>query len=163
MADPKGFPGRSSHDEFGGTRENRFRVTRPRQEIGAREYSALQWQVAGMNKLAPLVSLTIDDNGDKLAGGEAWNSADEPSRRVAITHPATGVYVIAAQASSYTDWRGDSGPLVAVVFTGVQVTASSAVAIGPPTWVINSATQVTVYTWDAAGVATDMPFTVDIK
>lgn len=163
MADPQGFPGRSSHAEFGGTRTNRFPVTDPQTQVGAGSYSALQWQVAGVNKLAAIVSLTVDDDGTKLAGGEAWNSSDDPARRVTITHPGTGVYEIAAAAASYTDWRGEEGPLVPVVFTGAVVSPQSSIAVGAPTYTLDSATQITVYTWDAAGMAADMPFTVDIK
>ena len=49
-----------------------------------------------------------------------------------------------------------------VIFYGAIVSAESATA-ARATYVRNSATRVTVYTWDASGVAADLPFTVDIK
>lgn len=158
-----GFPGRSSFDDLGGAREDRFPVTLPRKEVGMTTWNAMQWQVAGMNKLAPLVSLTVSAAGEKEAGGEAWNTSDDADLRVTITKTGTGVYEIAAQDASYNDWRGETGPLLAVVFTGAQVTARSATSVRPPTYTLDSATQITVYTWNAAGAAADMPFTVDIK
>lgn len=161
--DVQGFPGRFSYAESGGLQRDRFAVTVPVEQLSLRVISAMRWQIAGLNKTGPLVTLTIAADGTRNAGGEAWNSEDAPARRVAITHPATGVYVVAAQASSYTDWRGDSGPPVAVVFTGAIVSPQSATSVRPPTYTLDSATQITVYTWDAAGLAADMPFTVDIK
>jgi hypothetical protein len=158
----QGFPGRSSYDDLGGTRENAMPITDPRKQIDFAVWNAVQWQLAGLNKLGPLVSLTIDDDGTKLAGGEAWNTEDVPARRVTINHSGTGVYVIAAQAASYTDWRGDDGPLLPVVFTGALISPQSASSVRPPTYTLDSATQITVRTWNAAGSATDMPFTVSI-
>ncbi len=162
MSDPQGFPGRLSYDETGGLQRDRHPVTMPQEQLSLRILSAIRWQIAGLNKTGALVSLTIAADGTKSAGGEAWNTEDAPSRRVALTHPSTGVYVIAAEAS-YTDWRGDDGPPAAVVFTGAIVTPHSATSVRPPTVVVDSATQITVRTWNAAGSATDMPFTIDIK
>jgi len=163
MSAPQGFPGRFSYDESGGLQRDRFPVTKPDEQLSLRTLSAVRWQVAGLNKTGALVSLTVAADGTKSAGGEAWNTEDDPTRRVTITHDNTGEYVIAAQAASYTDWRGADGPPVAVVFTGAIVSAQSAISVRPPTYTIDSATQITVYTWNAAGSATDMPFTVDIK
>lgn len=162
MSDLQGFPGRFSYDESGGLQRDRFPVTQPEEQLSLRTLSAVRWQVAGLNKTGAVVSLTIAADGTKIAGGEAWNTEDAPGRRVALTHPATGVYVITAQASIYTDWRGDDGPPVAVVFTGGQVTTHAGARASADLEVL-SATSVKVRTFDAAGTAADMPFTVDIK
>jgi hypothetical protein len=158
-----GFPGRASFDDLGGKRQDRFPVTDHETQVGMAWFGWMQWQLAGLNKTGAIVSLTISADGEKEAGGEAWNTQDAEDRRVSITHDNTGEYIIAAQASSYTDWRGDDGPPQAVVFTGAIITPQSATSVRPPTYRIDSPTQITVFTWDAAGAAADMPFTIDIK
>lgn len=158
-----GFPGRASYNDLGGSRENRYPVTDPRSQIDMAVWNAIQWQVAGMNKLAALVSLTVSAAGEKEAGGEAWNTADDPDLRVTITKTGTGVYEIAAQAASFNDWRGEDGPLLPVVFTGAIVTPRGSSSVRPPTYTLDSPTQITVYTWNGSGSAADMAFTIDIK
>jgi hypothetical protein len=160
----QGFPGRASFADLGGKRRNRFTVTDPETQVGMDWFGWVQWQLAGLNKTGALVSLTVNADGEKEAGGEAWNSADEAARRVEITHtPASGVYVIAAQDASYTDWEGDDGTPRSVEFTGAIITPRGASSVQPPTYTLDSPTQITVYTWDAVGAATDMAFTIDIK
>ena len=154
-----GFPARTSFRGLGGKRRDVFKVTNPEVQIGMVHYNPLQWQVAGMNRVAPLVTLTVAADGSRTSGAEAWNSEDEAGKRVTITHSLTGVYVITA-AATYPD---ENGVEQAVEFHGAIITAISATSVRPPTFTLDSATQITVYTWNAAGAATDMPFTVDVK
>lgn len=158
-----GFPGRTSYDELGGTRENAptiGKVTNPKQQLGFEWTNEVQGQVAGMNAVCPLVTLTVDASGNRLSGGEAWNWDQDVAKRVSITKAGTGVYEIEAQAAEYPDWGGVNRP---VVFYGALITVLSATSVRPATYTLDSATKITVYTWDAAGVAADLPFTVDIK
>lgn len=154
-----GFPSRVSHQALGGNRENVLKVTDPKKQLDVAKWNAVQWQVAGMNRVAPLVTLTIAADGSRTSGAEAWNDLDAAPLRVTITHSLTGVYVITA-AATYPD---ENGVAQAVEFHGAIITAISATSVRPPTFTLDSATQITVYTWNAAGAATDMPFTVDIK
>lgn len=147
---------------MGGTRVNAFPITDPRKQVDAAVWNAVQWQVAGMNKLAPLVSLTVDAAGAKTAGGEAWNTQDDSTKRVTINRTGTGVFVIATQAASYKDWRGVDGPDVPVVFTGVQVTPITSSDVRGVV-MLDSATQVTVRLRNAGGSLIDCAFTVDIR
>lgn len=155
-----GFPGRTSFDALGGIRVNRGRITKPDEQNDATKYNELQWQVAGMNAVSALVTLTIAADGTRTSGREAWNMSDDVSKRVAITHPNTGEYVITAQASTYEDWAGIAQN---VIFYGAIVSASSTTSVRPPTWALLSPTSIKIYTWNAAGSAADMPFAVDIK
>lgn len=155
-----GFPGRTSFDALGGIRVNRGRVTKPDEQADAAKYNEMQWQVAGMNAVSPIATFTIAADGTRTSGREAWNMKDESGKRVAITHPATGQYLITAQASTYEDWAGIAQ---SVVFYGAIVSPSSTVSVWPPTWELISPTSIKIYTWDAAGSAADMPFAVDIK
>lgn len=155
-----GFPGRTSYDELGGTRADQYLITNPRTQLGKSWTNEIQQQVAGMNAVSPLVSLTVAADGSRSSGGEAWNFNGDPAKRVAITKTGTGVYEIEAQAAEYPDWNGVNRP---VIFYGAIVTALSATSVRPPTYTLDSATQITVRTWDASGVAADLPFTVDIK
>lgn len=154
-----GLPARTSFRGLGGLRRDVFRVTNPETQVGAGTMNLALWQVAGMNRVAPLVALTLDDTGARVSGAEAWNSEDAPGLRVTVTHPNAGEYVIAA-AATYPD---ENGVEQAVEFHGAIVTAISAVAVFPPTYTLDSATQVTVYTYDIAGVAADCAFSVDVK
>lgn len=158
-----GFPGRASYNDLGGTRTDRFRVTDPTKQIPMATWNAVQWQVAGLNKIGALVSLTVSAAGAKEAGGEAWNTEDDPDRRVTIEKTGTGVYVIASPESAFTDWRGDDGPLLPVVFAGAIITPRGSSSVRPPTYTLDSPTQITVYTWNGSGSAADMAFTIDIK
>lgn len=154
-----GYPGRPSYEELGGTREDRYPVTHPRVQIGMGTWNAVQWQVAGGGKVGALVSLTITSAGVRESGGEAWNQADETSNRVGLTHSATGVYVIAAQAASYPDWSGVAQP---VIFLGAIATPRSS-SDRRATYTRDSATQITVRIRDGSGTLVDCDFTVDIK
>lgn len=155
-----GFPGRTSFDELGDVREDAFPITDPRKQVGSAWVNEIGWQTAGMNKVSCLVSLVVDAAGQRVSGGEAWNQDDDEAKRVTITKSATGVYEIEAQAAEYPDWSDTNRP---VVFYGAIVSVESATSVRPPTYVRDSATKITVRTWDASGVAADLPFTVDIK
>lgn len=155
-----GFPGRTSYDELGGTRADQYPITNPRTQLGKSWTNEVQQQVAGMNAVSPIVTLTVAADGSRTSGGEAWNFDGDTDKRVEITKTGTGVYQIAAQEAEYPDWNGVNRP---VIFYGAIVTALSATSVRPPTYTLDSATQITVYTWNAAGVAADLPFTVDIK
>lgn len=155
-----GFPGRVSFAELGGVRQNAGPITDERKQVGAPTFNAVHWQVAGMNTIASLVSLVVADDGTRESGGEAWNPDDDPAKRVAIDHPNTGEYVITAEATQYEDW---SETLRDVIFRGALISPISATSVRPPTYTLDSATQITVYTWNAAGAATDMGFTIEIK
>lgn len=154
-----GLPARTSFRGLGGKRSDVFRVTNPEKQVGAASLNLAFWQVAGMNRVAPLVTLTVAADGSRTSGAEAWNSEDEAGKRVGIAHSLTGVYVITA-AATYPD---ENGVEQAVEFHGAIITAIGSTSVRPPTFTLDSATQITVYTWNAAGAATDMPFTVDIK
>lgn len=159
MSDAIGFPGRPSHDALGGTQEDRFPVTDPLRQMSLRDLSAIRWQVAGLGKTGSLVSLVVADDGTKLAGGEAWNSTDEPSRRVTLSKQATGHYRIVA-AASYTDW---SGVVQSVVFYGALVTPLTGATKATATAIATTAQQLDIYIWDSAGSALDAAFAVDSK
>lgn len=154
-----GFPARTSYRGLGGTRRDRFRVTNPELQVGAGTVNLAHWQVGGMNRTASLVTLTLAADGSRTSGAEAWNSEDAPGLRVTITHDTPGQYQIEA-ATTYPDENGDEQ---AVEFHGAIITAIGSSSVRPPTYTLDSATQITVYTWNAAGAATDMGFTVDIK
>lgn len=155
-----GYPGRSSYEQLGGTREPAGKITNPKKQVGHEYFNEVGWQVAGMNRVSSLVSLSVSAIGERESGAEAWNQKDEEALRVAIDHDDTGKYIITAQATEYPDWTGTPQP---VIFRGAQITARSATSVRPPTFTLDSATQITVYTWNAAGVATDMPFCLEIK
>jgi len=155
-----GFPERISFEQLGGAREPAGPITHPKKQVGHVAFNETHWQVAGMNKVCELVSLVVGADGSRVSGGEAWNMKDEPSKRVHIAHDNTGEYVISAQATEYPDW---SDTPKAVVFRGAIITPSSATSVRSPTYVLDSATQITVYTWNAAGAPADMAFTIDIK
>lgn len=155
-----GFPARSSFDALGGVRENQHTVTNSRTQIDAPWTNEVGWQVTGMNKISGLVTLVVAADGSRTSGGEAWNPEDDPDLRVEITKSATGVYVIAAQAATYPDWTETER---AVVFNGALVTPLSATSVRVPTYTRDSATQITVRTWNGSGVAADLPFTIDIR
>lgn len=159
MSDAIGFPGRPSFDALGGTKENRFPVTFPLNQLDLRALSAMAWQTAGLGKTGALVSLVVASDGTKISGGEAWNSTDEPSRRVTLSKQATGHYRIVASAS-YTDW---SGVAQSVVFYGALISTATGSTRSSATYEITSATQVEIYTFNAAGSAADMGFTVELK
>ena len=154
-----GFPARTSFRGLGGKRRDVFKVTNPETQVGMVHFNPLQWQVAGMNRVAPLVTLTVAADGSRTSGAEAWNSEDEAGKRVTITNPNTGEYVIAA-AATYPD---ENAVEQAVEFHGAIITAISATAVFPPTYTLDSATQITVYTYDIAGAAAACAFTVDVK
>ena len=154
-----GFPSRLSHRGLGGNRANVFKVTEPKSQLDVAKWNAVQWQVAGMNRTAPLVTLTIAADGSRTSGAEAWNDQDDPALRVAVTHDTLGQYQIEALAT-YPD---ENGVETAVEFHGAIITAISATSVRPPTFTLDSATLITVYTWDAAGSAADMAFTIDVK
>lgn len=154
-----GFPARTSHRALGGNRTNVFRVTDPTKQLDVAKWNTVQWQVAGMNRVAPLVTLTVAADGSRTSGAEAWNDQDDPAKRVAIAHSLTGVYVITA-AVTYPD---ENAVEQAVEFHGAIPAAISATAVFPPTFTLDSATQITVYTYNNVGVAADCAFTVDIK
>lgn len=155
-----GFPGRTSYEELGGSRENRFPLTNAKQQVGFDWTNEIGWQTAGMNKVSCIVSLVVAANGDRTSGGEAWNQEDDPTLRVSITKTGTGVYEIEAQETEYPDWTGTNQP---VIFNGAIITALSATSVRPPTYTRDSATKITVFTWNASGVAANLPFTIDIK
>ena len=154
-----GFPGRLSHRGLGGNRANVFKITDPTKQLDVAKWNAVQWQVAGMNRTAPLVTLTIAADGSRTSGAEAWNDQDDPALRVAITHDTLGQYQIEALAT-YPD---ENGVETAVEFHGAIITAISATSVRPPTFTLDSATLITVYTWNAAGSAADQAFTIDVK
>lgn len=153
-----GFPARTSHQALGGNRVDAMRVTDPKKQIGAPVWNAVQWQVAGMNRTVDLVTLTVASDGSRVSGSEVWNDADAPSLRVTLTHDTTGQYQITAE-SEYPDENGDPQP---VEFHGAVISVMGSTSVRPPTFTIDSATQITVYTWNAAGSAADMGFTVKI-
>lgn len=155
-----GFPGRTSFDALGGVRANQHVITNPRTQIDSPWTNEMQWQVTGMNKISGLVTLVVAADGSRTSGGEAWNPEDDPDLRVEITKSATGVYVIAAQAATYPDWTETER---SVIFNGALVTPLSATSVRTPTYTRDSATQITVYTWNGSGVAADLPFTIDIR
>lgn len=154
-----GLPARTSYRGLGGTRRDRFRVTNPELQVGAATVNLAHWQIAGMNRVMPLVTLTLNAAGERVSGAEAWNSEDAAPLRVTVTHDTTGQYQIEA-ASTYPDENGDEQ---AVEFHGAIITAIGSSSVRPPTYTLDSATQITVYTWNASGVAADMAFTIDIK
>jgi hypothetical protein len=153
-----GFPARFSFDDLGGPREAAGPITHPRRQVGHVTFNEVHWQLAGLSKISELVSLTIAADGSRVSGGEAWNAADDPALRVALTHPSTGVYVVTAQAA-YPDWSSTSYP---VVFRGAVVTPHSS-GDRRATYTLDSATQITVRVRDGAGTLIDCAFTVDVK
>lgn len=154
-----GLPLRTSFRGLGGRRRDVFRVTNPETQIGAGTVNLAHWQIAGMNRTASLVTLTISAAGERTSGAEAWNSEDAAPLRVTITHDTTGEYQIEA-AATYPD---ENSVEQAVEFHGAIITAIGSASVRPPTFTLDSATQITVYTWNAAGAATNMAFTIDIK
>lgn len=154
-----GFPARTSHRALGGNRSDAMRVTNPQKQVAAAVFNAIQWQVAGMNRTAPLVTLTIESDGARASGTEVWNDQDDEALRVTITHDSTGEYQITA-AASYPD---ENGTLQPVEFHGAIATVHGATSVRPPQITLDSPNQITVYTFDASGAAADQAFTLDIK
>lgn len=154
-----GFPARTSHRALGGNRSDAMRVTNPQKQVAAAVFNAIQWQVAGMNRTATLVTLTIESDGARASGTEVWNDQDDEALRVTITHDSTGEYQITA-AASYPD---ETGTLQPVEFHGAIITPMGATSVRPPTFTLDSPNQITVYTWNAAGSAADVAFSIDIK
>ena len=155
-----GFPARTSHQALGGNREDAMRVTNPKQQIAYTVWNAVQWQVAGMNRTASLVTLTVDAAGQRTSGAEAWNDLDAVPLRVTITHDTPGQYQIQA-AATYPDENGDER---AVEFHGAVITPIAAVPI-VASFTLDSPTLVTVYLFDPLDSynPVDVAFTVDIK
>ena len=94
----------------------------------------------------------------RLAGAEGWNDLDAISKRVTITHDTTGQYQISCDAT-YPDWSDTERP---VEFHGAWITPIGSTSVRPPTFTLDNATQITVYTWNASGSATDMAFSLKI-
>jgi hypothetical protein len=69
-----GLPARISHRALGGNRTDVYKVTDPKKQVGASVFNAIQWQVAGMNRTASLVTLTVAADGSRVAGAEAPNA-----------------------------------------------------------------------------------------
>lgn len=136
-----------------------MRVTDPTKQIGATTFNLDFWQLAGMNRVSPLVTLTIADDGSRMSGAEVWNDQDDPAKRVTITHVGTGVYQINA-AATYPD---ENGVEQDVEFHGALISAIGTIWCLPPIFSLDSAVQVTIRTFDAAGSPTDMAFSVDLK
>lgn len=155
-----GFPARISHRALGGNRTDVYKVTDPKKQVGAPIFNAIQWQVAGMNRTASLVTLTIAADGSRVSGAEAWNDQDDPALRVTVTHDTTGQYQISCESPTYPD---ETGTEQAVEFHGAVVSPMGSTSVRPPTFTIDSPTSITVYTWDASGVAADTGFTIDVK
>ena len=151
----------TSFQALGGAREDLFRVTNPKVQVSAAVMNDITTNVGGASITRPCVSLTIDENGEKVAGGEAWNDADDASKRVDITHEATGEYTIRAQAAEYADWSDTAYP---VTFSGAVVTPQSDAPI-VATYKILEAASLVVYLFDPADswAPVDCAFTVDIK
>lgn len=155
-----GFPGRLSHRGLGGNRKNVFKVTDPERQLDVAKWNAVQWQVAGMNRVSPLVTLTIAADGSRTSGAEAWNDQDDPALRVAITHDTLGQYQIEA-AATYPD---ENGVETAVEFHGATVTVQAVVPI-VAVYSLDSATLITVYLFDPLDSfnPVDAAITVDVK
>ena len=153
-----GLPARTTFRALGGVREDAMRVTDPRKEVGMATWNEVQWQVAGLNRTGDLVTLTVDSDGTRLAGAEGWNDLDAISKRVTITHDTTGQYQISCDAT-YPDWSDTERP---VEFHGAWITPIGSTSVRPPTFTLDNATQITVYTWNASGSATDMAFSLKI-
>lgn len=159
-----GFPGRSTFRRYcpSGPRTNRMRVTNAVQEKHADIDNDVFWQSAGLQRTCSIATLTVDANGEKTAGGEAWNDQDEPGKRIVIGHDATGVYQFQAPSATAPDWEGTEHP---IVFTGAQITLQGSAArscsytidTGNPT------AQITVYLFNASNAAFNAAFTIDIK
>lgn len=155
-----GLPARFSHRSLGGNRTDVYKVTDPKKQVPASVFNAIQWQVAGMNRTCSLVTLTIAADGSRVAGAEAWNDQDDPDLRVTITHDTLGQYQISCESPTYPD---ETGTEQAVEFHGAIITPTGSTSVRPPTFTLDSPTQITVYTWNGSGSAADCGFTIDIK
>lgn len=155
-----GYPSRLTFDDLGGPRENVFPVTNPRTQLDAKHLTACLWQVAGLNRTGALVSITIDANGARLSGAEAWNPKDDPAKRVAIGNSSVGEYTFTA-ASKYPDETDTERD---VIFTGAQVTVHATVPV-VAVYTLQSATQIKVFTFDPLDSFNPVAaaFTIDIK
>ena len=154
-----GFPARTTYRALGGTRTNAFPVTRPDQEVDMRTWNDVQWIAAAMSRLGPLVRLRVAADGSRLAGAEAWNDLDVEAKRVTITHDTTGEYQITC-AATYPDWDPDTSR--PVEFHGAWIQPMGATSVRPPTFTLDNPTQITIYTFNAAGAAADVAFCVAI-
>ncbi len=162
----RGFPTRLTRQLFG----PRFRDARPVEdsetECGEGTLNPLIWQVAGMNLVAPRVSLVAHYTGSSFLishRSEAWNP-EEKLTRPTLARSAAGVYTYTF-AANYPD---ESGVQVDTYLGAARVTAQKAVTAyanrvdgyawrdGTNPLVINIAL------YNSAGAGVDEPFWLEV-
>ena len=150
MTQEASWPTRPVITSFGGVLLDAIRALLPYQ-LGADMWNTARWTLAGLAACAPKAVVIVNANGSTALVACAWQGTP-----VSVTKTGTGVYTIDSPGQ-VTDNRGE---LVGVTFVGAAVSAgrtSSARRLAE--WELTDGDQVTIRTFDSAGVAADSIFT----
>lgn len=157
-----GFPSRMGRLALGPLELRARRPTiSPDQELSPEVAKLLFWQVSGVGLVAPLAGCLV--NGATGAVVSAW-SAWRPDAQAAFAAPTPartgpGVYSF-AYAASYLDQDGTE---VATALRAARVTPQSLTFFRAAQKVDPDGRSVQVRTFDAAGVAADVDFLLEVQ
>jgi len=132
------FPTRDSRSNFGETMENIHPVTNPKQDIDAAIINRVWWDVAGQNRVTPLVVIraTVASGAVTVAyQGLAWDPNGSLAN-ITITYNAAGYYSFAF-SSQYPDDTGTNRNLA--LDSGIAVPCETSADSGTHTGANNVA------------------------
>lgn len=119
-----GFPTRFSRTQLGPKFRDNYPVENPETDIGAQQFNAAFWQVAGINLIVPRVSLIAVWGGSSFTinhQAEAWNP-DNAQAHPVLARTSAGVYTYTF-ASTYTD---EDGVAISLALLSARVTVHKA-------------------------------------
>jgi hypothetical protein len=157
-----GFPTRILRSALGPKFLDTAPVENPETDIGARQFNLAFHQVAGLNLVAPRVSLVAHYTGGQFViqhQQEAWNTEGAQARPV-LARSAAGVYTYTF-ASSYLD---EDGVSVATVLRAPRISCHKVLTafadrIDPLSWVDGGSPLVLqIRLWNQSGAGVDEPF-----
>lgn len=132
-------------------------VVDPTTELPAEVYNTLVANVVAASYVMPLFWVTVDSTGAYVAGG--WSFAGAANVKITSIKNATGSYVVGYDNDDTkhpTDANAYDNAAISVWCVATTLSSSSVFASA----LQDGAGSVTVYTFDAAGVATDSGFTL---
>jgi len=162
-----GFPTRITRTAIGPDLEDRYPVTDPNKEIGAKDFNLVFWQLCGLNLTSwqrAVVAASWNGSAfDYLYQEEAWNSKRTQSHP-SLARSAAGVYTYTF-ASTYKDEEG------ADISTGLRIPRASLMAEVTAyanrreifAWIpAGTPLVVQIRIFDSSGTGQDEPFVLEV-
>lgn len=152
------FPDRVSRSAFGPTPVDRGPIVDPERQLSAEIGALLFWQVSGAGLTADVAWCVVDDAGDFVVGGEAWDPNNDQADP-ACSHSGTGEYAVEYDAQ-YPD---KDGTMRTIALRGAIATPQTTADLHAVAEVQSSGRRILVNVFDDAGTPTDCKFLLTVK